>query len=208
MTYTLQMTELKKGGIDTDILLTEGESAFFVWEWQWMDNEAESGDDGSESETDITVVPETDPEEESEAEEDGASCDPPVFHTITFKCIGCTRDTKYQQTLEAINELRHAGTNLEDISCRIMPEPENPQDAKAITFQCFLSNDWQTIGYVVREALDEVHLAISNHKIASVRLKWVKYIIYWKTPAWYAGIDIVRVGEWPRHVLLSQSAKL
>lgn len=89
-----------------------------------------------------------------------------------------------------------------------MPEPENPQDAKAITFQCFISNDWQTIGYVVREALDEVHLAISNHKIASVRLKWVKYIIYWKTPAWYAGIDIVRVGEWPRHVLLSQSVKL
>lgn len=97
------MTELKKGGIDTDILLTEGKSAFFVWEWQWMDNEAESGDDGSESETDITVVPETDPEEESEAEEDGASCDQPIFHTITFKCIGCTRDTKYQQTLEKLS---------------------------------------------------------------------------------------------------------
>ena len=139
-------------------------------------------------------------------EEDGASCDLPVFHTITFKCIGCTRDTKYQKTLEAINELRHTGTNLEDISCRIMSEPENPQEA--ITFQCFISNDWQTIGYVVREALNEVHVAISNHKIASVRLKWVKYTIYWKTPAWYAGIDIVRVGKWPRHVLLSQSAKL
>lgn len=86
------MTELKKGGIDTDILLTEGESAFFVWEWQWMDNEAENGDDGSESETDITVVPETDPEEESEAEEDGASCDPPVFHTISVLVVRGTQN--------------------------------------------------------------------------------------------------------------------
>ena len=100
-----------------------------------MDSEAESGNDGSEPETDINVVPETYPEE-SEAEEDDASCDPPVFHTIT---IGCTRDTKYQQTLKAINELRHAGRNLEDISC-IMPEPENPQYAKPIMF---ISNDWQ-----------------------------------------------------------------
>ena len=60
------------------------------------------------------------------------------------------KDAKYQRTLE---ELRFAGTRLEDISCQIMPEQDNPQDAKAIAFQCFVR---QTIGYVVREALDEV----------------------------------------------------
>ena len=51
------------------------------------------------------------------------------------------------------------GTNLDDIDCRIMLEPENPFDAKAIAFQCYIGSRWQIIGYIVKEALDEVHLA-------------------------------------------------
>ena len=39
----------------------------------------------------------------------------------------------------------------------LVPEPENPQDSKAIAFKCKVDGKWCVIGYVVREALDVVH---------------------------------------------------
>ena len=206
----LQASDLEKNGIDiTKLSIVEGK-AIFIWKWQWVDNDDESEDEPER--TPITVIPETPPtvsdkesDHEDELEEEAVT---EVVHTVTFKCIGCTRDAKYQKVLEHIIELRTAGTNIDNIDCRIMPEPDNPADAKAIAFQCRVDSQWQTIGYIVKEALDEVHQALHHQKIIDVRLKWVKFIIYWQTPAWYAGIDITRIGEWPRLIVLAQSAKV
>ena len=61
---------------------------------------------------------------------------------------------------------------------------------------------------MVKEALDDVHEAILAKKITAVSFDWVKFIIYWRTPGWYAGIKVSRIEEWSRTVVLSQSAKL
>ena len=45
-------------------------------------------------------------------------------------------------------------------------------------------------------------------KLTAVTIDWVKYIIYWRSPGWYAGIKLTRIGEWSRMVVLSQSAKM
>ena len=89
----------------------------------------------------------------------------------------------------------------------MQPEPENPFDSLAIAFRCEVDSSWHTIGYVVKEALDDVHGALSAKKITAVSFDWVKFVIYWRTPGWYAGIKISRIGEWSRTVVLSQSAK-
>ena len=64
---------------------------------------------------------------------------------------------------------------------RIIPEPNNPYDTKAICFQCNVSGEWERIGYVVREALGAVHSAIS---ILAVKFSWVKYIVYLRNSPW------------------------
>ena len=60
---------------------------------------------------------------------------------------------------------------------------------------------------MVNEVLDVVHEALSAKKITAVSFDWVKFIIYWRTPGWYAGIKVSRIGEWSWTVVLSQSGK-
>ena len=203
----MQASELKKS-IDIDGLSLEGDDALVIWQWEWTDtNDVESDE---ESTTSITIIPDT-PPPVSDSEED--DCDPAfsigyspvVTHTATFKCIGCTKDTSYQEILARISQLRN---RHEEVACKLVPEPDNPCDSRAIAFKCNVGGKWHTIGYVVREALNEVHEAISARTITTVSIDWVKYIIYWQSPGWYAGIKVTRIGEWSRSVLLSQSAKM
>ena len=72
------------------------------------------------------------------------------------------------------------------MACKLQPEPNNPVDARAIAFRVHLDERWSTIGYVVREALNE---AISEKKLTAVTTDWVKYKIY-------AGVKLTCIGEW------------
>ena len=142
-----------------------------------------------ESTTSITVIPETPPDSASDSEEEDVTCDldpsltigfsPIVTHTVTFKCIGCTKDSSYQETLARVSQIRNCNEN---VACKLQPEPNNPADAQAIAFRVYLDERWSTIGYVVREALNEVHEAISEKKLTAVTIDWIKYIIYWRSP--------------------------
>jgi len=66
------------------------------------------------------------------------------------------------------------------------------QDTNAIAFMCKVEDDWEKIGYIVKEALDDVHKAINANKIISVSFQWIKKL-FTRTPGWYAGI---RSGDW------------
>lgn len=68
----------------------------------------------------------------------------------------------------------------------------------AIAFTCFIDGKWERIGYIVREALDDVHEAISTNSIHNVKLGWVKFRIdfHGSGPGFYAGVDITRRGHW------------
>ena len=99
--------------------------------------------------------------------------------TSVDNCAGynlcTTKEDRYQETLARIAQLRNAG---QEILCRLQPEPENPFDSLAIVFRCEVDSSWHTIGYVVKEALDDVHEAILAKKITAVSFDWVKFIIY------------------------------
>ncbi len=53
------------------------------------------------------------------------------------------------------------------------------------------------------EVLDEVN----TNRVASVDFEWIKLIVVWRTPGWYAGINITQKGEWSKTILISQSAR-
>ncbi len=53
----------------------------------------------------------------------------------------------------------------EPVPVRIQEEPNNPVDARAIAFMCKVTDQWERIGCLVREALDAVHEAMGHKKI-------------------------------------------
>ena len=118
--------------------MTFGDDVFVVWDWEWT-----TDDEDADSDNEITVIPETPPPPSSdESDEDEALskaatalsiCPTPVVkHTLTFKCIGSTKECRYQEKLARISQLRNNG---EEVPCIIAPEPENQFDSKAIAFK-------------------------------------------------------------------------
>ena len=107
------------------------------------------------------------------------------LHSLTFKCVGSTKVQSYQEVLEKVEDLLENGAS---VGVRLIPEPNNPVDAKAISFQCYYSGSWVIIGYVLHEILDDVHFALNNNLITNVEFETVKYIPYFSNPGWYAGV--------------------
>ena len=96
---------------------------------------------------------------------------------------------------------------LGKVDVKLVPEPENPFDAKAISFVTFCDGKWHRIGYVVREALDDVHSAMNDNQIMNVCFDWVKYRIHWvlSGPGHYAAINVTKQGKWSPVVCKSAS---
>ena len=102
----------------------------------------------------------------------------------------------YQQALEAAYKQLQEGVDV-DVDVKLVPEPNNPYDSRAINFQCLVNQSRKTIGYVVRELCDCIHDAIAKHSIVEVRLSSIKYkVIHTTGPGYYAAVNITRKGEW------------
>lgn len=183
-----------------------------LWKWYWI-NEDRDSDDIDDS---IIVVSET--ELSSEAEDntvngcshtEDETIDRPraqLQHSVVFKCIGASKDSTSQQALcRVARELDHGN----QVEVRLQPEENNPVNSRALAFMCCLQGKWIRIGYVVEEALEAVHDALSKSEIISLEFNWVKYIIHWSRsgPGWYAGINITKMGNWPPCVVNARSVR-
>ena len=47
------------------------------------------------------------------------------------------------------------------VGVRLICEPNNPIDAKAISFQCYYGGSWVIIIYILHEILDDVHFPLT-----------------------------------------------
>ena len=202
------MNELQRS-IDTDGFVFLENVAFIIWKWDWIDDNFKGGIESSTM-SDIQVIPETPPQIDSDDESklaDGAMaldlCSQ-MTHTVTFKCIGTTKETQYQERLKQIAQLRDRGLQ---VSCRLKPEPDKPFDSNAIAFKCQIDGTWQVIGYIVREAVNEVHEDLAANKVIKVALDWVKFQLQWRSVGWYAGVNISHSGQWSHTVIHCQSSR-
>ena len=101
-----------------------------IWKWPWTEYELEETmSDCDEDNDSITVIPETLPSSEDvdmDAERDAfetETLDTVTQHTVTFKCIGCTKQQNYQEVLASVAQIRRQGGNVD---VRLEPEPTNP----------------------------------------------------------------------------------
>ena len=188
-------------------------TVFIIWHWEWQEDFSSDEDDR----TSITVIPETPSISDSENSDDDSTTnltaslsllttgDTVITHAVTFKCIGSTKETQYQEALSSAAARLNRG---EAVLCQVLPEPNNPIDSEAICIQFKLDRKWYKVGYVIHEALSDLHTALRESKVTKVSIDWIKYIIYWRTPGWYTGINITRIGEWSSTVVRSQSANV
>lgn len=81
--------------------------------------------------------------------------------------MGTLFEQSRQNALEKTADLMRKG---DSIPVKLVPEPENKYNSKAIAFHCKLEGKWYSIGYVVREVLDAVHRAIQEKNIFLLNL--------------------------------------
>ena len=179
------------------------DGVYLVWEWEMEECAECYGDENSDGNEEDKIKEEEDEDAgELGAEEDEDNTD--IVHTLTFKCIGATKDMQQQLVLRQAKELLQ---QQKEVPVRLSPEPDNPYDTQAIAFQCFIDGTWHRVGYVVQEALQEVHDAMRNDKIKEVSCAWVKYLVKWTATGagYYAGINITKYGQWSQRACRSRS---
>ena len=81
------------------------------------------------------------------------------------------KNQDHQDVLEMINDLMMLGN---EVKVDMFAEPINPVDTKAIAFKFLLDDcQWHRFGYVVKEALDDVHSALASGQITDICFGWV-----------------------------------
>lgn len=175
---------------------------FVIWKWTWLGETVEVGDSDEAEDTQDPITIDT-----SNEELDDKLLEPEpevITHKVVFKCIGATKEKRYQQTLSMASKIMKQGTKVQ---VKLQKEPDNPYDSRAIAFICNINSQWVRIGYIVKEALDAVHSALDSAEIIDIEFDWVKYVVHFKDPGWYAGISITKRGNWPIHVLRCHASR-
>jgi len=169
-----------------------------MWEWTWVDDV----NDGSSSSDEELGSDELEESQSSEEEQLNDESIPTITHSVAFKCIGHLKELRYQKLLAMASRKLTQG---EIVPVKLQKEPDNRYDAQAIAFMCKAECDWERIGYVVKEALPDVHQAMDENKIIKVYFDRIKKVLDYRKPGWYAAIIITRSGEWSQVVQRSQA---
>lgn len=178
--------------------LYKNDYAFVLWNWVWVDelsSDEDSDDDVESHKQDEEFSPDDEPSEPDDSL-------PEITHSVIFKCMGTTKESRYQELLELAKKKMAKGIC---VPVKIQKEPTNPVDARAIAFMCCADEQYERIGYVVTEVLNDVHSAMDENKILNVRFDWIRLLFRFRKPGWYAGIIITRRGEWSQTVMRSRS---
>ena len=126
-----------------------------------------------------------------------------TIETVPFKCIGSDKERKYQEVLTEVCDRLQRGIT---VKVQLIPEPTNKYDNRAIKFVCDLDGQQHTIGYVVRECLNEVHQAIEKSSITRVEFAWVQFRSYrGSIPRYYAAVSVTSNCGWSNTVKRSAS---
>lgn len=155
-------------------LLPEG--VFVIWTWDWMEPSDDDSDSTRESAVNSPELFSNADDEIHTEETETIDKNPILTHTVTFKCIGSSRDPDCQECLAKAANIIRCG---EHVDVKLRPEPTNEYDAKAIEFIIRLDNQWRRIGYVIKEVLDAVHDAIGKQQLATPLEQVWSRMVHW-----------------------------
>ena len=119
-----------------------------------------------------TVIPETPTISDSENSDDDDSATDltaslSLLTTGDYKCIGSTKETQYQEALSSTAARLNRG---EAVPCQVLPEPNPIEKSEALCIQFKLDRKWYKVGYVIHEALSNLHTAPRESKVTKVSM--------------------------------------
>ena len=136
----LQESEFSKSVDTNGYQFFEGDHVFVMWEWEWLEDHSDPESNHSEdnhSEDDQETDDATDNNDNDDKEEDNDEI-PAITHSVTFKCIGSTKEAHYQEVLALAKQKIKKGENVQ---VKLQKEVDNPFDANAISFMCNANGD-------------------------------------------------------------------
>jgi len=107
-------------------------------DWEWEDCSEDDDDRG-----DSVVAPLSQDEHDAQDSSDSEDVVPNITHTVIFKCIGATKEHRYQELLGLAKQKKIAG---ETVPVKLEKDPSNPIDSQAIAFVCKADKEWERIG--------------------------------------------------------------
>ena len=124
-----------------------GEQVLVFWRWNWQDAALPAPeDDNSAEDSDEGCCSDGGEHDNTDDSTDDDFDSTLVTHSVIFKCIGVTKDSRSQGSLAAAAQKQK---KQEQVEVHLRKEPNNPVDSRAIAFDCKLTSNWERIGYVV-----------------------------------------------------------
>lgn len=171
----------------------EDRGLFLIWEWDLIQDHVRSQVDVSKFSSASSISSSTSEINDESSTSDRPNSEVDTESTVTFKCIGVTREPTIQTLLQEVRDRRDDGEN---VPVKLCPELTISFDSRAICFQCYHGGCWKTIVYVVREIIEYVHAAINDGSVTCVEFAWVKYKVWKCAPGYYAVNHVTRRGKW------------
>ena len=120
--------------VETDNLHLSPNGADIICKWRLMTSGSDGKSDDTEKESNETRS--TSGSGHSEAEEDRW---PATSEQLIFKCIGTTKNSHYQYVIQRARDIKASGSH---VPVKLVHEPRNPRDSRAIAFMCESGKLW------------------------------------------------------------------
>ena len=116
-------------------------------------------------------------EECSDTLPDQVSEETHIDETAQFTEYFALKGSSYHEDCQkALRKSKQLQLHKENINLRVTPEPTNIRDRNAVLVEAYLNNGWYRIGYIPKEKLRKVVVAVRKSEIQEVEFKFIGFM--------------------------------
>ena len=138
-------------------------------------------------------------EEGSDTSHDEVSKETQVDEAAQFTEYFALKGSSYHEDCQkALRKRKELQFQKENINLRVTPEPTNIRDKNAVIVEAYINNDWYRIGYILKENLRKVFVAVRNSEIQKVEFKFIGFMFGPDLNDWlyHPRVLISKIGHW------------
>ena len=155
--------------------------------------------EASQLSTDATKLSGTDESDNEQFEQPGGESQGDYDETEQFTEYFALKGSSYHEDCQkALRKCKQLQLKNESVELRVTPEPTNIRDKNAVIVEGFTDNEWSRIGYIPKEKLKKVVVAIRNNEIQKVEFKFIGFMFVPDLNDWlyHPRVLISKIGNW------------
>ena len=122
-----------------------------------------------------------------------------IDETAQFAEYFALEGSSYREECQKVmRKCKQLQLQKENINLRVTPEPTNIRDKNAVIVEAYLNNDRYRIGYIPKEKLRKVVVAVRNSEIQKVEFKFIGFMFVPDLNDWlyHPRVLISKIGHW------------